>query len=94
MDEKEIEKIAKMIANNSHDLSKPLDLENLIKNGIIKQIDKYYYIEDLASLPKEVRCRIKSVSKDKHGQKVEFIKPSKSMEKLAKKFEHLRDKKS
>jgi hypothetical protein len=91
VDENEIENIAKMVANQSHVLSQPLDLEKLIQSGVIKQVGKSYYVDNLASLPNYVRLRIKSISKGKYGQKVEFIKPSKSMEKLAKKFEHLRD---
>ncbi|MGK0272330.1 MAG: hypothetical protein ACI88H_002999 [Cocleimonas sp.] len=91
MDEKELDEIRKMVANQSLALSKPIDFETLISQGILKLVGKSYYVNNIADLPDEVRKRIKNFANGKHGVKVTFIKETKSMSKLSKKFEQFRD---
>ncbi|MEY8215772.1 MAG: hypothetical protein RPR97_14975 [Colwellia sp.] len=91
MDEKELNKIRKMVANESLALSKPIDFDELLEQGVLKLVGKSYYVNSVESLPHEVKRRIKSVSNGKHGVKVTFIKETKSMSKLSKKFEQFRD---
>ena len=91
MDDKKIEEIAKMVANESYARSIPIDIDGLISKGIVKQVGKSYYVENLKLLPEDVRKRIKNVSKGRHGLRIEFYKETKSMAKLANKFRHLRD---
>lgn len=91
MDENELNKIRKMVANESHRFSTSVDIEALIKKGIVKQVGKSYYVESIHLLPEEARKKLKSANKGRHGIKVEFIKGSKSMAKLADKFKQFRD---
>lgn len=91
MDEKELNDIRKMVANHSRDASVPIDYEALISKGILKQVGKSYYVESINSLPKDIKSRVKSMSKGRHGIKVTFSKETQSMKKLSKKFEQFRD---
>ncbi len=91
MDEKELNDIRKMVANNSRLLSATVDIEALIKDGIVKKVGNSYYVESIESLPKDARRKLKSLTKGRHGVKVEFIKGSSSMGKLANEFKQFRD---
>ena len=91
MDEKELNDIRKMVANRSHEASIPIDYEALISKGILKKVGKSYYVESINSLPKDLKSRVKSMSKGRYGIKVTFSKETQSMKKLSKKFEQFRD---
>ena len=69
MDNDEIEKIVKKLANQSHAMSTAIDLDQLIKNGALKLIGKSYYIQDIKLLPEHAKERIKSLTQGKHGTK-------------------------
>jgi len=54
--------IRKMLANESHAYSIPIDFEGLIEQGILKKVGKSYYVDDLNSLPESIRKRINTFS--------------------------------
>ena len=91
MNNKEIEKLQKLLANESHILSIPIDYEKLINDCLLKKIGKSYYVDNIHDLPENISKRITSVSVTKNGTKVTFSKETKSMKKLADKFEKDRD---
>lgn len=91
MDEDELNEIRKIVANKAHLLSKSVDVEFLIDEGIVKQVGKSFYVESLDLLPEDTRKLLKSVKKGRYGIRVEFAKGSKSMANLAEKFKQFRD---
>ncbi|CAM2972104.1 hypothetical protein [Moritella viscosa] len=91
MNDEELNEICKILANNSFALSKPIDLDGLVEQGVLKLVGKSYYVRNIKAMPDEVRRKIKSVSSGKHGVKVTFIKETKSMSKLSKEFKKFRD---
>ena len=91
MDENELEKIRKMVANGSHALSTPIDFDALIAKGILKKVGKSYYVKNLESLPKEARLKLKTSTKGRHGIRVSFYKETKKMMQLSDKFKQFRD---
>jgi hypothetical protein len=91
MNDEELEKITKMVANESHIMSTPIDFDQLIRDGLLKRIGKSFYTENSHDLPENVRKRITSVNKTKNGIKVTFSKETKSMKKLADKSKQYRD---
>ena len=74
MNEKKLEEMRKMIANKSHALATPIDFKILIKEGLLKQVGKSYYTDNIHALPKEVSEKIKSVSNGRYGIKLTFYK--------------------
>ena len=72
-------------------MSTPIDFDQLIKDGLLKRIGKSYYVDNIHNLPENVSKRITSVSETKNGIRVTFSKETKSMKKLADKFEKYRD---
>ncbi|MBE9490895.1 MAG: hypothetical protein IMY67_11415 [Bacteroidetes bacterium] len=91
MDEEELNKIRKMVANESHALSTPIDFDDLINKGILKHVGKSYYVENLNLLPENIRKKIKNSSKGRYGIKVTFYKETNKMSVLSKKFKQFRD---
>lgn len=91
MNDEEVEKMRKMLAKESNIMSTPIDFDQLIKDGLLKKIGKSYYTDNIHNLPENVRKRITSVSETKNGIRVTFSKETKSMKKLADKFEKYRD---
>jgi len=91
MNDEEVEKMRKMLAKESHIMSTPIDFDQLIKDGLLKRIGKSYYVDNIHNLPENVSKRITSVSETKNGIRVTFSKETKSMKKLADKFEKYRD---
>lgn len=85
------DEIRKMVANESLALSKPIDFDVLVEQGILKLVGKSYYVDNIKTLPNEVRSRIKSVSNGKHGLRITFTKESKSMKKISEKFNKFKD---
>ncbi|MDP2842756.1 MAG: hypothetical protein Q8O06_03825 [Acetobacterium sp.] len=90
MANEEREKMRKMLAQEAHILSTPIDFDQLIKDGLLKKIGKSYYVDNIHDLPENVGKRITSVSQTKNGTKVTFSKETKSMKKLADKSEKYR----
>ncbi len=91
MNNDELKKMRKVLAKESHIMSIPIDFNQLIKDGLLKKIGKSYYTDNIHNLPKSISKRIISVSKTKNGLKVTFSKETKSIKKLADKFEKYRD---
>jgi hypothetical protein len=91
MNNEEIDKMRKILARESHIMSTPIDFDQLIKDGSLKKIGKSYYADNIDSLPENVGKRITSVNKTKNGIRVTFSKETKSIKKLADKFEKYRD---
>ena len=90
MNDEEVEKMRKMLAKESHIMSTPIDFDQLIKDGLLKRIGKSYYVDNIHNLPENVSKRITSVSETKNGIRVTFSKETKSMKKMADKFEKYR----
>ena len=91
MDNDEVEKMHKMLVKESLIISIPIDFDQLIKDGLLKKIGKSYYTDNILNLPENISKRITSVSETKNGIKVTFSKETKSMKKLADKFENFWD---
>lgn len=91
MNAEEIEKIKKEVAKVAHILATPIDFDQLINDGLLKKIGNSYYTENIHGLPENLSKKIKSITQTKKGLKLTFYKESKSMIKLAKNTEHLRD---
>ena len=72
----------------------PIDFAKLIKDGVIKQIGKSYYTDNIHKLPYHVAQRIKSMAGTKKGTKLTFYKVTKSIKKTAEKLEKLGYKKT
>lgn len=73
---------AQKLARSAEAHSKPIDFEQLLRDGLLIQKGKSYYVPDLKALPEDVALRIKGVSQTKNGTRVTFSKESKSAEKL------------
>lgn len=86
MDDK---KMAQELVKTAQAFSNPIDLEKLIKEGIITQKGRSYYITDISLLPKDVSKRIKSIVPTRNGLKVSFYKESKRLKKIAEQYSHL-----
>ena len=91
MNDEELKKMRKKLANEYHIMSIPIDFDQLIKDGLLKKIGKSYYTDHIHNLPENVCKRITSSSETKNGIKVTFSKETKSMEKIADKLEKYRD---
>jgi hypothetical protein len=91
MNNKKIVNIKKMLANESHAFSVPIDYEGLIEQGLLKKVGKSYYVDNPASLPGEIAKRIKTISNGRHGKRVTFYKETKTMKNMADKFKQFRD---
>jgi hypothetical protein len=91
MNNNKITNIRKMLANESHAFSVPIDYENLIEKGLLKKVGKSYYVDNLNSLPEEIAKRIKTSSNGRHGIRVTFYKETKAMKNMAEKFKKFRD---
>lgn len=83
--------LEKMLANESHDFSVPIDFESLIEKGVLKKVGKSYYIDHPEDLPKNISKRIKTISNGRHGKRVTFFKETKAMKNMANKFKKYRD---
>ena len=64
----------------------PIDFDQLIKDGVIKQIGKSDYTDNMQKLPYHVAQKIKSVGETKNGLKLTFYKETKSIKKSAEKL--------
>lgn len=91
MNNEELSKLAKVVANNAHILSTPIDFDQLLQDGLIKKIGKSYYTDNIQVLPEGVAKKIKSVTQTKKGMKITFHKETRSIQRLAEKMKHLRD---
>lgn len=91
MNDEELKKMRKKLANEYHIMSIPIDFDQLIKDGLLKKIGKSYYTDSIHNLPENVSKRIISTSMTKNGIKVTFSKETKSMKKMADKLEKYRD---
>lgn len=75
--------MAERIAQSAEAFSKPIDFDQLLKDGLLIQKGKSYYAPNLHALPEDVSQRIKRATPTKNGIKATFYKESKSVEKLA-----------
>lgn len=74
---------AQKLTQSAEAHSKPINFEQLLRDGLLIQKGKEYYAPDLHALPKDIALRIKDVTHTQNGTKVTFSKESKSAEKLA-----------
>jgi len=91
MNDEEITKIRKEVAEVAHTLATPIDFDTLVIDGLLKKVGTSYYTENIHALPKNVSKKIKTANQTKNGLKLTFYKETKSMKKLAEKTKHLRD---
>jgi len=91
MSDKKVVNIKKMLANESHAFSVPIDYEGLIEQGVLKKVGKSYYVDDPKTLPKDIAKRIKTIANGRYGQRVTFYKETKTMKNMAAKFKKYRD---
>ena len=91
MSDKKIVNITKMLANESHVFSLPIDYDGLIEQGVLKKVGKSYYVDDPKVLPNDVAKRIKTIANGRHGKRVTFYKETKTMKNMAEKFKQYRD---
>ena len=78
------EELLKFIKKQMKELTKPLNLEKLVQNGVLAKKGNQYYV--LKNLPKHAKQRIKNFGRTKEGSWVAFYKDTKSIEKLCKKI--------
>ncbi len=81
------EDLKKKIASKIIKDATPIDFAKLIKDGVIKQIGKSYYTDNIHKLPDDVAQKIKSTDKTKNGLKLTFYKVTKSIKKTAEQLE-------
>ncbi|MBO2613129.1 hypothetical protein [Shewanella algae] len=77
------EEMTKKLAESAQAFSEPIDFDALIKDGLLIQKGKSYYVPDLDALPEKIRKRVKTINPTKNGIKVTFYKERKSMQKIA-----------
>ncbi len=80
------EDLKKKLASEIIKYATPTDLAQLIKDGVIKQIGKSYYTDNIHKLPDDVAKRVKSTVQTKKGTKLTFYKVTKSIKKKAEKL--------
>ena len=56
------------------DARKPIDLDGLVKEGLLFRRGRSYYAERLDALPRHVRLKINTVSKTSYGMKLTFCR--------------------
>ena len=56
----------------------PIDFAKLIKDGVIKQIGKSYYTDNIHKLHENVRKKINSMAETKNGIRLTFYKVTKT----------------
>lgn len=91
MNDEEIAKMQKDVANITHILATPIDFDKLIDAGLLKKIGTSYYTDNIHGLPKNVSRKIDSIKQTKNGLKMTFCKETKAIKKLADITKHLRD---
>ena len=91
MTNEEISKLAKKVANDAHILSTPMDLDQLLEDGLLKKIGNSYYTDNIHALPDLVVKKVKSSTPTQNGIKLTFYKETKSIQKLADRTKHLRE---
>lgn len=84
-DEREKIMTKQQVAEEAHALATPLDFENLVATGVLKQIGKSYYTDNIHTLPEHVVKKISSTEHTKKGIKLSFYKETKSIKNLAEK---------
>jgi hypothetical protein len=80
------EELRKEVANKILLYATPIDFAQLIKDGVLKQIGKSYYADNIHKLPDDVIQKIKSVTPTKNGAKLTFCKVTKSIKEIAEKL--------
>ena len=65
-------KIIEHIAKSRMALSEPLDMHQLVSDGVLIRKGKSYYIGKKGPLPESVSQRIRSLATTKNGVKVTF----------------------
>ena len=55
-------------------LATPIDFDQLIADGVLREAGSWYEVLDVARLPEHARCKIKAL---KSGNRVKFRRPSK-----------------
>ena len=69
-------------------LAEPVDMEDLVKRGVIKKAGAWWRVLKFKELPESLRLRAYAFSSDKKGQKMKFGALSR-YEKVAKKAQKL-----
>jgi hypothetical protein len=64
----------KSLAETAKDLADPIDLEALVRDGVLEQKGKSYYIKNLEAMPKSASSKINTMTHTKNGLKVTFYK--------------------
>lgn len=82
------EEMIKKLAESVQAFAEPIDVDKLLKDGLLIQKGKSYYAPDIKALPEKVSKRIKEAMFTKNGFRITFYKERKSMRKLA---DQLRD---
>ena len=59
-------------------LSQPLDLEDLVRKGILEKKGAWYRILKFKSIPEHVWANVSGIKRDPHGSMIKFAKVSKS----------------
>lgn len=79
IDKKEM---TKKLAESVQAFAEPIDFDKLLKDGLLIQKGKSYYVPDIKALPEKVSKRIKEAVPTKNGLRITFYKERKSMQKL------------
>ena len=82
------EELRKFVIKQMKEVTRPLNLEKLIQDGVLVKKGNRYYV--LKKLPKHAKQRIKSWGDTKKGSWVTFYKDTKSMEKMRGKLKMLK----
>lgn len=87
MDKIDLDELRQKIAEETHSMATPIDYDDLIKKGLLKQRGKYYYTDDIHALPKHVKKKIKDVFQNgRYGIRVTFYNATKAIKKHANDF--------
>lgn len=82
------EKMARELVKAAQAFTEPLNLEPLLKKGILKKKGRSYYVHDMNLLPEKARRRVKTITQTKEGMRVTFHKEKKSLKKVVEQFGH------
>ncbi|MBP6860769.1 MAG: hypothetical protein KBC57_00245 [Neisseriaceae bacterium] len=60
------------VLNELETLKQPIEYDELLRVGALKQKGKSYYIVDINLIPKNIQRKIKTLETNKNGLKVTF----------------------
>ena len=79
MDKESLQSLAK----TAQELADLIDFDQLIKDGVLEQKGKSYYIKNMDAMPKSASSKINTLSQTKNGLRVTFYKDTKSAKKYS-----------